>query len=131
MRRILDLRRRLPSLATDIYVAYLAFRDPRTPWPAKLATILFAFYIINPLDVMPDILPLIGVVDDSVGVVLAIGVLSVLAPKPVIEAAYRHAEESGAPQRVLKILLGIAIFLVVVWLAVMVLAAYGIYQTVT
>ncbi len=128
---LLDIRRRLSQLSTDLYVAWLAFRDPRTPWPARLATILFALYVINPLDVFPDMLPLLGIVDDATAIVLSIGVLSFLAPKPVIEAAYRRAEESGAPDRILKIIFAVLAFLVIVWIAFVGLLIYAIYRALT
>ncbi|MFW6075499.1 MAG: YkvA family protein [Chloroflexota bacterium] len=117
VRNIGGFRYRLGSLATDIYVATLVLRDPRTPRSAKVAAILFGFYILNPLDVIPDPIPILGILDDGVALWLTLFLVSQLAPGPVLEAAERHAERTDAPQRVLRILTVILGLLAIIWLA--------------
>ena len=51
-------------------ISYL--RDPKTDWKPKLALILAVVYLITPFDFFPDIIPILGWLDD-------IGVLSFAA----------------------------------------------------
>lgn len=62
------LLQRLPQWAKvikrDVHALWLAARDPRTPWHAKLLTLLVAAYALSPLDLIPDFIPVIGYLDD-------------------------------------------------------------------
>lgn len=118
MRRILGGRARLLHLATDIYVTWLAFKDPRTPRTAKVAVFLFTFYVLNPLDVIPEPIPILGLLDDAAAVWLAITVMSQLAPEPVLEAAERYAEQSDSVRSVLRLVAVLIGLILIVWLAV-------------
>lgn len=51
-------------------ISYL--RDPKTDWKPKLALVLAVIYLITPFDFFPDIIPILGWLDD-------IGVLSFAA----------------------------------------------------
>ena len=43
---------------------YLGFRHPATPWWAKGLVILILLYGISPVDLIPDLVPLLGWLDD-------------------------------------------------------------------
>lgn len=49
-----------------------ALRHPAAPGWLKLGTALIVLYLLSPADLIPDVLPLVGVVDDLVLVPLAI-----------------------------------------------------------
>jgi uncharacterized membrane protein YkvA (DUF1232 family) len=51
---------------------WFALRHPDAPAWVKLATVLLALYLLSPFDLLPDALPLIGVVDDLVLLPLAL-----------------------------------------------------------
>lgn len=51
----------------DIHALWLAARDPRTPWHAKLLALLVAAYTVSPLDLIPGFIPVIGYLDDLIG----------------------------------------------------------------
>lgn len=59
-------------LRGDARQMWFALRHPATPGWFKLGVVLVALYLISPLDLLPDALPFIGVVDDLVLVPLAI-----------------------------------------------------------
>lgn len=59
-------------LRGDARQLWAALRHPATPGWFKLGVVLVALYLISPLDLLPDALPFIGVVDDLVLVPLAI-----------------------------------------------------------
>ena len=51
-------------LKRNITVLWLAARDPRTPLAAKLVAGCVAAYALSPIDLIPDIVPVIGLLDD-------------------------------------------------------------------
>ena len=59
-----------PSLAhrirTEAHAVYLAVRDPRTPFHAKLFGLLVAAYALSPIDLIPDFIPVLGLLDDAI-----------------------------------------------------------------
>lgn len=57
-----------------------ALRDPRAPRWLKLATAGLVLYLLSPIDLLPDTIPLLGVVDDLVLLPLAIGWLLARLP---------------------------------------------------
>lgn len=60
----------------DVTAVWLAARDPRTPWPVRLAALAVAAYALSPVDLIPDFIPVLGLLDDAV--VLPLGVLLVV-----------------------------------------------------
>lgn len=60
----------------EVYTLYLAYRDPRVPWYAKLFIACVVGYAFSPIDLIPDFIPVLGYLDDLVlippGVTLAL-----------------------------------------------------------
>ena len=55
---------RAAALRTETYALYLACRDPRVPWPAKLLVAAIVAYALSPIDLIPDFIPVVGILDD-------------------------------------------------------------------
>src|SRR5690606_21164496 len=66
LRRVGRLATKTGRFWTDAYVLYLAARDNRVPLYARLAAGAFAVYVLSPIDIVPDPIPLIGIVDDFI-----------------------------------------------------------------
>jgi len=45
------------SIKRDTHALYLAARDPRVPWYAKLLAVAVAAYALSPIDLIPDLSP--------------------------------------------------------------------------
>jgi uncharacterized membrane protein YkvA (DUF1232 family) len=56
----------------DARLLWRALKHPQAPTWLKLGTVAIVAYVIWPLDLIPDLLPIIGAVDDIVIVPLAI-----------------------------------------------------------
>ncbi len=70
-----------PGMWDQMQLAWRLFRDPRTGWLRNAIPLLAVLYVFFPLDIIPDLLPGVGQVDD-VGVLVAMVVLMVqLLPK--------------------------------------------------
>jgi uncharacterized membrane protein YkvA (DUF1232 family) len=74
----------------DARQLWFALRHPAAPGWLKVGTALIALYLLSPVDIVPDWLPVIGVVDDLVLVPLAIRWLLRRLPAEVAEAAARR-----------------------------------------
>jgi len=78
-------------LRGDARRLWFALRHPAAPGWLKLGAALIVLYLVSPIDLIPEALPLIGVVDDIVLVPLAIRFLLKRLPPEVAEAAARRA----------------------------------------
>jgi len=56
----------------DLRRLYFALRHPAAPRWLKFGTALIVLYLLSPIDLIPDAIPLLGVVDDLVIVPFAI-----------------------------------------------------------
>jgi uncharacterized membrane protein YkvA (DUF1232 family) len=94
MRNVLDSwKQRARRLKHETYALYLAYRDPRVPWPAKAFAALVVAYAFSPLDLIPDFIPVLGYVDDLVLVPLGITVALKMIPAQVLAESRVRAEE--------------------------------------
>jgi uncharacterized membrane protein YkvA (DUF1232 family) len=75
-------------------------RDPRVPRRAKLVVALAGLWVLSPIDLLPEFLPVIGPLDDVVVVALALRYAARQVPRDVLAAAW-----PGEP-RMLERLLG-------------------------
>ena len=79
----------------DVHALYLARRDPRVPWYAKVLAALVAGYALSPIDLIPDFIPVLGYLDDVILVPLGIAVVIRLIPPEVMAD---HREMAAAAQ---------------------------------
>jgi len=87
------LRRRVRELRSDGYAVYLAMRDPRVPWFAKALLAAVALYAVSPIDLIPDFIPVLGLLDDLVIIPLGIALAARLIPRDIMEEHRRSARE--------------------------------------
>lgn len=59
-------------LRGDARRLWFALRHPAAPAWLKLGTALVVLYVVSPLDIIPDVIPFVGAVDDLVLVPLAV-----------------------------------------------------------
>lgn len=74
-------------LRGDARQLWFALRHPHAPGWLKVGTGLVALYLFSPIDLLPDVLPVIGMVDDLVLVPLAIRWLLKRLPPEIARAA--------------------------------------------
>jgi uncharacterized membrane protein YkvA (DUF1232 family) len=48
---------RARQLQAEVYALYLACRDPRVPWCAKVLAASVIGYALSPIDLIPDFIP--------------------------------------------------------------------------
>ena len=74
---------------TDVRRLWIALRHPAAPNWLKLGAALIVLYVLSPIDLVPDVIPFFGVVDDLVVVPLAIRWLLRHLPAEVAQATAR------------------------------------------
>jgi uncharacterized membrane protein YkvA (DUF1232 family) len=67
----------------EMAVLYYAFRDLRTPFYAKIPAVISLIYLLSPVDLIPDFIPLVGYLDDLIIVPFLISASIRLLPKEV------------------------------------------------
>ena len=109
---LIVLARRLPpGLARDlagflpdcVTAARVLRRDPRVPRRAKAAVLVAVLWVLSPIDLIPEFLPVIGPLDDVVVVALLLRYAGRTVPRQVILDAWpgetRLIERLLGPER--------------------------------
>lgn len=86
MTRLIRFRREVTTL-------WHAFWHPLTPTYLKVLTVLTVIYVISPLDLITDIIPVIGWVDDVV--IVSFAVSWIVSRLPRISTTNRHAQNTS------------------------------------
>jgi len=81
----------------DGHAIYLASRDGRVPWYAKVLAIAIAAYALSPVDLIPDFIPVLGYLDDLI--ILPLGILLVVSLIPAEVMAEYRAKAAEAMAR--------------------------------
>lgn len=107
-------------LAVEAHAAWLAARDPRVPWSARLLAVAVAAYALSPIDLIPDFIPLLGWLDDLIIVPLGLWLVRRLIPDPLwaeLHAAAEVASErpSSRAGMAFILLLWAALLYIVYW----------------
>ncbi len=113
--------KRLKRLALTVY---FAARDPRMPLGTRLLALAVAAYAFSPIDLIPDIIPILGYLDDLLLVPLGIALVIKLTPPEIMDSARQQAEH--ATERPVSMVAGIII--VVLWLLTFLLVGSWLVQ---
>jgi uncharacterized membrane protein YkvA (DUF1232 family) len=104
-------------LKRDALALYFVARDRRTPWYARALAAVVVAYARSPFDLIPDLVPVLGYLDDLVVVQLGIALVLKLVPAEVLADCRAHAQ-LAAERPVSR---AGAAFMVAVWLVLAVL----------
>jgi uncharacterized membrane protein YkvA (DUF1232 family) len=79
----------------EIMMVWAMLRNPAAPALSKLVVLLAAVYIISPIDLIPDVIPVIGWIDDGVISMLLFKLAFKLLPKEMYESLKAQFEKKG------------------------------------
>ena len=82
------------EIKRDVVAIWIAARDPRVPWHVKVLAAVVAGYALSPIDLIPDVIPVLGYLDDVIIVPAGIILVARLIPSELmaefrVEAARR------------------------------------------
>ena len=112
-------------LKVEIYALYLAYRDPRVPWYARVFAALVVGYAFSPIDLIPDAIPVLGYLDDLLIVPLGIALAIRMIPLPVL-AECREEARNAKDRPVNKVA---AVVVVAIWITLAALAVWLVAKT--
>ena len=99
MKSFVDWKRWARQLKRETYAVYLAYRDPRTPWYARLFAICVVGYAFSPIDLIPDPIPVLGYLDDLILVPLGIAIALRMIPPAVLADCRAQAQDATGQDR--------------------------------
>jgi len=79
----------------QVRLAWGLMRDDRVPLLLKAIPLAAIIYVISPLDLIPDFIPILGQLDDAGIAMLAISLFTSLAPADVV-AEHRERLNGGS-----------------------------------
>ena len=86
------------TIKRDVVALWLAARDPRVPWFAKVLAGAVAAYALSPIDLIPDFIPVLGYLDDLL--IVPLGILATVRLIPaslMLEFRAEAARREGRP----------------------------------
>ncbi len=96
---IAQLRQAARALKRDGLTLWYALQDPATPWWVRALIIFVVGYALSPIDLIPDFIPVLGLLDDLVLLPGLIWLALRLLPAPVKAAASARCEAHLAAQQ--------------------------------
>jgi uncharacterized membrane protein YkvA (DUF1232 family) len=117
MQLISKLKQRAKQLLSESQVLMIAYRDKRTPLAAKILIWLTVGYLLSPIDLIPDFIPVLGLLDDLIIVPLLISVSVKLIPEIVLSEARQKIKDNLTKPKKNNWIFGIIIILV--WLTIL------------
>jgi uncharacterized membrane protein YkvA (DUF1232 family) len=120
-------KQRARQLKKETYAIYIACKDPRVPWYARVFAGFVVAYAFSPIDLIPDVIPILGYLDDLVLVPLGIILVLKMIP-PAVLAECREKTEAlmGEGKPISWIAAGIIVaiwlllgILVIIWVRAM------------
>ena len=112
------------NLKRDVVALWIAARDPRTPFSAKLVAGAVAAYALSPIDLIPDFIPVLGYLDDLLIAPLGILIAIRLIPEPLMADFRRQGlERDGKPKS-----MAAASAIIVIWLVSITALAYWLMR---
>ncbi len=121
----LPARLKVPGryISREVYALYLAARDSATPWYVKVLLAVAVVYVVSPIDLVPDVTPLLGYLDDLAVLPMILVLAMSLVPATVRERCRARADEASVTGRRVAWAGGAIVVLVLLALAAVALAA--------
>lgn len=89
------LKRWARAIRQEAHALYLVARDSRTPWYAKALAAFIAAYALSPIDLIPDFIPVFGLLDDAILLPLLILLVLRITPSEILTDARAAAAEAS------------------------------------
>ena len=100
---------------------FLALKDKKTPWYAKVFAAITVAYALSPIDLVPDFIPVLGYLDDVILLPALVALTVKFIPKDVFEQCRTQAEgmwKDGKPKRWYFAIPIVVFWAVVIWLII-------------
>lgn len=119
-------RTRIRDMARDVLALYLGLRDPKVPWLSKVLALASVAYVFLPVELIPDIIPILGLLDDAAMFPTLLYLAGRIVPLDVMSRLRNEADRKIAvwgPK-----FLYFSIFFVVAWLSLMAIGGWFVWR---
>ena len=103
MALISKAKEKIASLLVELHTMALVFTDKRTPWYVKIILICLFLYAASPIDIIPDFIPILGMLDDLIIISLGLKLAMKLTPEEVINDCREHAKSTQEELSIIQI----------------------------
>lgn len=100
---------------TELLALWIAARDPRTPLAARSLALAVAAYAFSPIDLIPDFIPIFGLLDDLVLLPLGIWLAVQLIPVALM-VEFRTAARALVERPTSRVA---AVLIIALWVALL------------
>ncbi|MGC1631904.1 MAG: DUF1232 domain-containing protein [Gelidibacter sp.] len=128
MKILTRLKAKVKILKNQIHILRIAYSDKRTPLIAKLLIGLTVGYLLSPIDLIPDFIPILGILDDLIIVPILISISIKLIPKIVLSDAKKELKTN--PEKIKKNNWFFAVLIIIFWICIAYFA-FKIYEKYT
>ena len=98
----INLKERAKRLKQDIPAVFMALKHKETPVAAKIIAAVAVVYALSPIDLIPDFIPVLGLLDDVIIVPALIAIVVKLIPADVFAECRQQSDglwASGKPKK--------------------------------
>ena len=118
------LKARARALKNEAFAIYRAAKDPRTPWYAKALIFFVVAHTFSPIDLIPDFIPVLGLLDELILIPLGIALALRLVPAEAMAEARARADAALAWPKSYAA----AAVILLIWLAAAILLSTWAYR---
>jgi uncharacterized membrane protein YkvA (DUF1232 family) len=118
------------GIKRNTMVLWFAARHPDTPILAKLIAAIAVAYALSPIDLIPDLIPVLGYLDDLILLPVLIWLALELCPKHVIQTSQQKADDWSSEQQKRPVCFAGLVGIVVIWLILATTLGLWVYQRV-
>lgn len=122
-----ELNKIAQSMKKYIWVLYFVKHDPRISWKAKCVVLITLAYALSPIDLIPDFIPIIGLLDDLIIIPFGIYLAIKLIPKDVWNDCIQRAQEAIDNGKLLPRNWKVALIIVLLWLVILIVIGRWIW----
>lgn len=94
----MKIQERIDKVKGYLPALFLALKHKNTPLLAKLIAAFALLYAISPIDLIPDVIPVIGYLDDLLILPILITICIKLIPKAVMDECLIKAKDIQLPK---------------------------------
>lgn len=108
-----NIKAKAKQLKKQIVIVYLAYMHKDLKWYKKAFLLLILIYALSPIDLIPDFIPILGMLDDIILIQLGIMLAVKMIPKDIWEECKLQAENGVSIDKKYK-RIG-AVFIILIW----------------
>lgn len=123
MQMLKKLNEKGRELKSNVFLLYRSSRDPRMPLHVKILALLIVAYIISPIDIIPDFIPVLGLLDEVILVPIMLSFTVSLIPDEIGQEYQQQGELKIEDRRL--VVMG-SVMVLLIWSMLIALYVYAL-----